>query len=493
MNRATRMIALMCSLAVTAFALYFAGSPPNGRSSTAGITQGSSADAGEAAEMRVGTRARLRALSRADTAGLSAVDDTGARVPIPGWADEKLFSTENDWEPAAAADPSSGYVYMLTTQYGGPKACPACNGPAIRMRTSTDGGHSFGPETFLCPCPASFQADPQIEVDADGDVYAAWLTNPFGAVFSRSTDHGVTWTPPVQVLPHTPAIPWNDHPWLAVSPSGEDVYIGTNQEDNYQVSSHDFGATWSAPVKTDTDGKYYFAEGATVLPDGDVVFSSSAFGCCRYNQVAHKRPVDMHIFRSEDGGATWTDQLIDTSKAPPLCTTYACPLAQYGAQMSIASDAHGNILVAYNLAKRPHGGQRIYVRTSSDHGVTFSERTAISPAIGTNGGVNAIYPQVAGQGDKHFAVTWADNRFGKNRYQTWERDSFDAGLHFTEAVQISNMPGGAKYKHPAGYQFNYGDYFDIVINNVGEAFVVWGESVNYWGPGNTWWNVQNTP
>lgn len=447
--------------------------------------RGSGGDSGEMSERRIGARARIEAFRIAERQGQTAVSDAapGPKVTTPGWGNEQVFSEYNDWEPNVAADPSSGYVYMTTTEYGGPKACGTCpkSGP-IRLRISTDGGHSFGPADFLCDCPGhTWQADPIINTDASGNVYAAWLTNPFGTVFSRSTDYGATWTEPVAVAP---GLPWNDHPWMAVSDDGQDVYIGVNHRDNYQVSSHDSGATWSDPVMTNPPGDYYFALGGEVMSNGDVVFVDAAFTCC--GAGTSTGPVDVIVIRSTDGGVTWTEQTVDTSAPMPECTSYACPGYQYGTEVSIGRNGDGQLLIAYNAARVPRGGERIYVSRSSDNGVTWSAPVRISP----NAGVIAAFPQVAGGAGGRFAVAWADNRFGNRRFNTWERDSFDSGFSFTEEARISNLGHGAGYKHPAGYQFSYGDYFDIAINNNQEAFAAWGESYNYWGPGGTWWNVQ---
>ena len=446
-------------------------------------------DNGEIYERRIDARVRIDAFRIAEREGATAVDDSVApEVAVPGWGDEKVFSKFNDWEPNVAADPSSGYVYMTTTQYGGPKACSTCptSGP-IRLRISTDGGHTFGPQTYLCECPGyKWQADPIIEVDADGDVYAAWLTNPFGTVFSRSTDHGQTWTEPIAVMPKSDELPWNDHPWLAVSDDGQDVYIGANHRDNYQVSSHDFGATWSEPIKTNPPGDYYFALGGQVMSNGDVVFSDAAFTCCGAG-TSTKR-VDAVIVRSTDGGATWTEEVIDHSAPMRPCTAPGCPAYQYGLEISLARNGDGDLLVAYNANRRAGGGSQVYVQTSSDNGDTWSGPMRISQQLGR---VTAAFPQAAGGTGGRFAVAWADNRNGARRFNTWERDSFDSGQTWSPDARISNLGKGAGYKHPAGYQFSYGDYFDIAVNDAGEAFSAWGEAYSYSGPGGTWYNVQD--
>jgi hypothetical protein len=39
-----------------------------------------------------------------------------------GWMPEQRWSRHNDWEPNIAADPSSPWLYQMTTRYGGPSA-----------------------------------------------------------------------------------------------------------------------------------------------------------------------------------------------------------------------------------------------------------------------------------------------------------------------------------------------------------------------------------
>src|SRR6185369_14710128 len=94
---------------------------------------------------------------------------------------------------------------------------------------------------------------------------------------------------------------FTDKPILAISRSGRDVYINFNSSDSYVVSSHDAGATFSAPVRTNgNDGRYYFAGGGVVLPDASVVFSDSSFTQTSTGDVF------THVIRSTNGGTTWT-------------------------------------------------------------------------------------------------------------------------------------------------------------------------------------------
>ena len=40
-----------------------------------------------------------------------------------GWIAEQRWGPHNDWAPNIAADPSSSWLYQMTTQYGGHRVC----------------------------------------------------------------------------------------------------------------------------------------------------------------------------------------------------------------------------------------------------------------------------------------------------------------------------------------------------------------------------------
>ncbi len=248
-----------------------------------------------------------------------------ARAGHAGWSGEQLFGGKNDdWEPAVAADPVTPRVYILTTRYGGKKACHDCPDPALILRTSTDGGETFGPDHFLCACKGIVaQNDPQIEVANDGKVYAAWLNDYVpGVVFSKSSDHGRSWTAPITLK--TPAIEFGDKPALAISPSGRDVYVAWNASNSYVSVSHDFGATFDKPIKTNADTRYWYAYTGAVAPDGTITFAETD-----YTQDS-TGPVNVEAIRSTDGGKHWKTTLIDTVEQQPTCVSDGCPPEFYG-------------------------------------------------------------------------------------------------------------------------------------------------------------------
>ena len=97
----------------------------------------------------------------------------------------------------------------------------------------------------------------------------------FNVWFTKSTDHGATWSPPVKTYGN---VSWNDKPILAVSNDGKDVYASFNGPtggDPWVASSHDAGATWSQVKLLDT-GRYDYTFDGDVDADGNVYFAISS-------------------------------------------------------------------------------------------------------------------------------------------------------------------------------------------------------------------------
>ncbi|MGH9857235.1 MAG: sialidase family protein, partial [Acidobacteriota bacterium] len=204
-----------------------------------------------------------------------------AATPSPsaaaGFDSERVWSGEDDWEPAVAADPSSDFVYQMTTRYSGEKACKGCPFPVMIFRSSSDGGATWSSDQFLAITKKAQNA-PQIEVATDGTVYVLWLDsyNP-GVKFTKSTNHGGTWSTPFQFTGKGKKPGWSDRPILAISADGSDVYAAFNSSDSYVASSHDSGQTWSGNVKTSDDTRYWFHSGGAVAPNGNVYFAAADY------------------------------------------------------------------------------------------------------------------------------------------------------------------------------------------------------------------------
>jgi hypothetical protein len=469
------------ALAVVAAVFVFRGSGIPRVPNAEPPREGRGGGAEEVEEQEEKTEQRLEALAQARREGTLGVIGGVRREPAPGWAGERIVNdTGDDWEPAIATDPNRAFVYILHNRFGGEPACNHCPDPAMILHVSTNGGRTWRPESFLCTCKGvKGQHDPLIEVvPQTGDLYAVWMNN-FDIHFSASTDHGRTWSTPVFIHPD---LNWGDKPNMAVSPDGEQVYVmfnGPTAGDVYASSSHDAGETWSTVRVTNSD-RYFYDYGGVVLPTGRALFSHISFTYSGPDNVA-EGPVQIHVFASDDSGATWSDLVIDELELGTRCTSRGCYRDFYDSGPVLAADADGDLVIAYSGASEPGGNRSVYARSSVDDGLTWSERLQISRV-----GVNAAYAAAAGEDDGEVRVYFADQRTGawNVRYRT----STDLGVTWTQAVRISDAISGTAYKDHRGFLEFYGDYGEIAITSSGKTIAVWGEGPSYYGPGGVWFN-----
>jgi hypothetical protein len=436
----------------------------------------------EAEEQAEETALRLEALERAASRGTLGITERIRRAPASGWAGERiLHATSDDWEPAIAADPTAPYVYVLHNRYGGEPACASnCPDPAMILHVSADGGKTWEPERYLCECRRVHgQFDPLIEVVPDtGEVYAVWM-NDYNIHFSKSSDHGATWTTPVPVFGN---VSWGDKPNFATGADGRDVYIlfnGPTDGDVHAAISHDAGTTWSQ-VRVTNDRRYHFAYGTAVLPGGRVVSTQISF---TYSGPAASAEgvVQIHVFASDDAGATWTEDVVETLQLGTVCTSEGCYADFYDSGPALAADLDGDLVMVYSGAADPGGPRTVYARASTDGGSTWGDPLRLSPLD-----VNSAFAAAAGTGDDGVRVFFADQRTG--RWNVWYRTSTNLGASWSSAVKISDATSGTVYKNRDGFVEFYGDYGEIAVTNASKTVVVWGEGPSYLGPGGVWFN-----
>jgi hypothetical protein len=443
--------------------------------------------AGELQEEGEALQERIDAFAEAQANGTAGIAGPVASNPAAGWTGERVVdATTDDWEPAIAADPNGPYVYLLVTRIGEPKPCPGnCPTAFLALERSTDGGVTWTAATPLCACKGSWQYDPMIEVVPDtGDVYAAYL-NGFNVVFLKSTDHGQTWSAPINTYGN---VSWNDKPALAMSDNGRDVYISFNGPtggDPWMAQSHDYGATWTQ-IKLVDSKRYYFAFDADVLHDGTAVFAESSISYT--GPGGAPEGVVKHVaFVSRNRGQSWSQVLVDTVAVGEPCVADGCSPDFYIGHEALSADDNGHLVYLYDGATTELGPQRIYARTSSNEGATWSARTPLS-AVGENATTPAV--EQVGTGDTRAWYMQTANGDDADAWNVWYRSSLDGGTTWTKPVKLSDATSGAAYKSADGFEEVYGDYGEICITNAGTAIAVWGEGFSWTGPGGVWVNRQ---
>jgi hypothetical protein len=411
-----------------------------------------------------------------------------AAAPATGWVGEvPIEGGTDDWEPAIATDPSAPYVYVLVTRYGSTKPCPGnCPTPYIALAVSSDGGATWGASKPLCACKGSGQFDPIIEVvPGTGAVYALYM-NGYNIMFTKSTNHGATWSAPVKTYGN---VSWNDKPVIAMSDNGQDVYLSFNGPtggDPWVARSTDAGATWSQ-VKLVDSGRYYFAFDADVASDGTVYFAESSlqYGGGGNKGTIPTGTVDEHLFISRDRGATWTNKVVASTQPGLACTAAGCPPDFYLGHDAVSADASGALIYVYDGATTAGGKQSIYATRSTDRGTTWSTPVVISTA-----GEEATAPMIESRASGVVATVWMETSGGGNvdAWNAMSRRSADGGATWATPIRVSDAISGAAYKDAAGFDEVYGDYGEIAFTNAGKAIAIWGEGFSYTGPGGAWLN-----
>ncbi len=402
-----------------------------------------------------------------------------ARPPSAGFATQTRlgFTSGDQWEPAIAAD-RFGRVYVLHPQYLGVPGCPACYSPTMILQVSSDRGATWGAPQIIHPAGSTTgQWDPQIVVDpVDGrTVYASWLQDGKSDIaVARSTDGGLTWS--VVIANHTNA--GTDKPILAVR--GQNIYVAYNHAQKIWVSySTDGGATFTS-VSLPKTGRlgWALASGGTVTPNGNVYFAWAG-----YEQNGGARgDVNLFISRSTDAGLTWSNSVVDVSKAPPDCSAYFCGWAFLGAQIALASDSAGTLYALWNANAEPRGPARMYFAKSTD-GVTWTPRADVSTAAA---GAEHTFPAIAAGAAGDVRIAWMDTRGGA-LWNTYYRSSNNGGAAWSPEADISDFVSGFSYIQPGGFSFPFGDYFELDIDDRGRTHAVFGEGLNYDSPGSIWY------
>jgi BNR repeat-like domain len=430
---------------------------------------GVDADAGEEAdEVETVATERAHDALRGGHTQLTQVVTAAA----PGWAGQTIVGGgDDDWEPAIAADRSSPYVYVMYNRFGGATACQQCPSPAMLVQVSSDGGATFGPQNFLCTCKGvQSQYDPVLTVTSTGSVYATWM-NTNKIMFSRSTNHAATWSTPIQVSGKQ----WADKPWMGISSNGADVYIAYESRSQLQIaSSHNGGTSFSAPITVNSgNGNYRYPNGFVVLPSGTAILAASSYPNGGGKTSGN---VDIETWRSTNGGTSWTRQAVD------LVTTGVD--FDTSSTTTITADPSGALVLEYSGATAVGSPGHIYVRRSTDQGLTWSARTELTRGTG-----NASFPAAASPSNGTFHAMWQESRGGV--WNTYVRTSTDGGATWGAEVDISDATSGAPYVSPAGYAAPYGDYGMMAITSAGKAIAAWGEGASFaLGPGGIWINRQ---
>jgi hypothetical protein len=394
-----------------------------------------------------------------------------SHTSVAHFESERLWGPvqNSHWEPVTAADPSSNWVYQMTTDQ---------RPDYLLFRASNDGGRTWRAPRRICRrgVKVPFQYDPQIVVAAGGIIDAVCLDGfrP-GVVFTQSRNHGASWSKTVRL---DGALPYSDKPTLVTSRGGKDVYVAYNARYAlYVTASHDYGRSWNVPAKATVAHYWYYSYSGTVAPNGTVWFAADGETGTNQTGAGH-----VELVTSSDDGATWRAIPFVVSHEGAPCKVKHCYPDFYTAQDAVAADRRGALVFVFARNERKQGPNALYASRSDDDGSTWSDAALV------NGRGNNTSPAlVAGPVAGDFRLVWQDDRNGPDAWNTWYAQSGDGGRTWSEPLRLSDDGSGAPYKHSGGYDFPFGDYLGLSVDSKGINHVIWGEGSAVYVPGGTWW------
>jgi hypothetical protein len=375
--------------------------------------------------------------------------------PVMGWdGDGNLFFMGNNFSRGIENGVSGttrnniGTIWVAMYAPRNP-ADPSTDGSKY-VRTAILATNTFGLGMFNDK--TSLAVDPQ-----NGNIYAAWsdfhVAGCNEILFSRSTDHGVTFSRPLKL---SSVICGNQGPSIAIGPSGQ-VFVG-----------------WEA-----------------FGPVGAAFVSSSNFGVT----FSKARVVVAYTpFTSEQFSGNGARECGDGPFACP--TGFTFPRFDLANPYLAADNVNGTLVMAFQ-ARQSSGQGQIEFAVSSNDGATWSSPALLeSSATGhqffpflaaSNGRVNAIWYD--SRGDSNYAPTGppCNSATGQTsaclnvRYA----ESSDGGKTWGSSIQVTSMATNLNYEQFGGRRVPFfGDYITVAAEG-GTIGAVWTDQRNTVGAPDT--------
>jgi hypothetical protein len=345
-------------------------------------------------------------------------------APIGGVA----YSKQAD--PSLAID-ASGNVYLSWLGYG-----VSGGHTDVIVAKSTDGGASWTQITKVNTHDCK-NCDHEKLVAAPSGIYLAY-TQASNHYIARSADGGATWTQSTVLKNDVVAFAEGG----VVDAQGNVVYAWADCRSSactgapavdFRVSRTTAGtlATTFSDVATAVQGPdcpfskcgfaYWSPQDTIAIDAAGTLYLAAGQG---QSPTTRKSPPIVDLFRSSDGGSTWS--------------------------------ALGRI----------------------------DDKTASGCA---GGACYALYPTVIAGAAGSVSVAWMDDRAGSpidhtNGWNVWLRSSTDGGATWSAAsTKVSAYDAAQAQSQPNGFGFPYGDYFGLGIGSCGSPILTWGEGINWAG------------
>jgi hypothetical protein len=375
-----------------------------------------------------------------------------------------------DGEPYLAMNPTNPENMVIAwMSYDPASSAPILSRFSIRLRSSFDGGKTWGNEVLMAHSSKNFHsADVSMAFHSDGTLYIDYIdyqeSPDSGGIFvARSTDGGRSWSNPVKAFDgydnNDKPI---DRPWMVVDNSGTAsdgmLYITTKSvfwdplpNHPYIKTSSDGGKTWS-PI-ANVDGGNYTSDLLAQPMATPAVTASGILNIVYPSWPKVTSPVQFILARSTDKGASFSRSVIYT----PVAGSGGDTLSKLGYHLTCDPTNANNLLVA-GIDKR-NGDGDVYAFFSSDRGTNWTSGTRINDdPIGNGVWQDLVWANYAENGK--CVISWRDRRNGDSSGYEQGSDiyfavSTDHGKTFGKNIRLSDSTAAwTKVLDAAGNDFH---------------------------------------
>ena len=358
----------------------------------------------------------------------------------------------------------------------------------------------------LYPAGVHSAGDPALAFDASGNVYYASLgfpeegsrCEPAGGIYvSKSSDGGLTWDAPVQVMSNmsAPFILFADKEYVAVDRSGGtyggQIYISMTafffdaclegyQSSPIVVATLTPGGAGLESLVQVGEGDDFFSQGSIPAVDSSgnlyVAYGTFDLGCPEtVTQFAGEEPYgqqqSIHVVKSVDGGATFGAPVRAACQFglpyyEALGTKILTPTTfRVNAYPSMATNpVNGHIYIVWT-EWHPHTDADVHFIRSTDGGASWTDPLRVNDDLIGNG-KDQFFPWVSVSPDgSRVDVVFYDRRDDPDniKFHTYVSSSFDGGQTFASNRRVTSVASD-----PANDGFDgrfIGDYNGIVSTN----------------------------